>query len=81
MAKRSLLSSLGAIDLEADFHTIQSKFKDEIKAATVDVREGLSPKYWWNKDLDVLFRRKTTAWKKDLRFPSSANCEEACKLN
>lgn len=45
------------MDLEADFHTIQSKFKDEIKAATVDVGEGFSPKYWWNKDLDVLFRR------------------------
>lgn len=52
LAKRSLLSSLGSMYLEADFHTIQAKFKDEIKAATFEVGEGCSPKYWWNKDLN-----------------------------
>ncbi|XP_073828562.1 uncharacterized protein [Musca autumnalis] len=66
--KKKLLGLLGNLELEPDFNMIEESIEEEIVAATTPIGAGRSPKYWWDDELSVLYRRQLAAVKKSQKI-------------
>ncbi|XP_073831714.1 uncharacterized protein [Musca autumnalis] len=77
--KSKLMKELSKLELEPNFTKIEEVMTEEVKAATKDLRTNWSPKYWWNNELTVAYRRQLATVKKSRKYPSYHNLEEARK--
>lgn len=64
------------MNFEADISEVNDKFESEIENATFYTNDKCMPKSWWNKDLDVFYRRLNAATKAVFTHPSPSNFEE-----
>lgn len=77
ISKRLLNESLQKVVLTPDFDEIEETFKNEISFATNVIKDGSTPKFWWNSQLQVMFKRQIAAIKKSKKYPTFSNLEAA----
>lgn len=77
LAKNKLIEALNNTELEPNFDSIHETISNEIKYATFVLEGNRAPKYWWNNNLTVLFRKQLAATKKANKYPSYDNLEMA----
>lgn len=77
VAKNLLADALSRTSFGPDMDEIEKSFLNEINSATFKIKDNRVPKFWWQKNLDVLFRSQKAAFKKCERYPTLENIEAA----